>query len=242
MRNIGTIILLVVLPRTAWSQFDYGITAGGVLTELHAKISDDPHLTTSVEDVSRAAFSASLFYRERYSDFVDLGFDLALAHRSFNAKYGVGGLAGSTSSSVRAELDQLYFGVKPEVRMDAKRSAVVRFGVMAGFRIGGSAKGTYLNSGGYGNTLNHEADLIRDFGGDFRFAFGFGFRIPLGDRWAISIDPEATMAFSSMLNEGAGMRGTDMGLRIGLSRRSMDRALTELFKAPPPDPSGGPSW
>lgn len=149
MRQIGTIILLLVLPRTVWSQFDYGIAAGGVLTELHTKVSDDPHLTTSVEDVSRTAFSASIFCRERYSGFVDLGFDLTLAHRSFNARYGVGGLAGSTSSSVRAELDQLYFGVKPEVRMDAKRSAVVRFGLMAGFRIGGSAKGTYSSSGGW---------------------------------------------------------------------------------------------
>lgn len=164
-------------------------------------------------------------------------------HRSFNATYSDGGLGGGANRAVRAELDLLYFGVKPEVRMDVKRSAVVRFGVMMGFLVGGSAKGTFStwSIAGQG-TRNNDADLTRDFGGDFRFAFGFGFRATLGERWAITIDPEASIALTSILDEGAGMRGSDIGLCIGLSRRSKGRALTELFKVSPPDPSVDPSW
>lgn len=224
-------LLLIALPASVCGQFDYGISAGGVLTELHAKESNDPHVRASVEVVGRTAYSASVFYRERYSDFVDLGFDLILAHRSFSVSYSEGGMGGGVSKYAHAELDQLYIGVKPEIRMDAKRSAVVRFGFMAGFRVGGSATGTYSSYGGYGYSQSGDADLNKDFGGDLRFAFGFGFRAPVGERWSITIDPEATIAFTSMLHQGAGIRGSDIGLRIGLSRRSNGKSLSSLFKA-----------
>ncbi len=225
-------LLLITLPASVFGQFDYGISIGGVLTELHAKSSDNPHITARVGNVGRTAFSASAFYRERYSAFVDLGVDLTLAHRSFNASYSESGLGGGMDKTVRAELDQLYIGVKPEIRMDAKRNAVVRFGFMMGFRVGGSARGAFSTWSvtGQGNRIN-DADLTRDFGGDLRFAFGFGFRAPVGEQWAITIDPEATIAFTSMLNQGAGMRGSDIGLRIGLSRRSKGKPLSSLFKS-----------
>ena len=242
MRFSGPSLLLIALPATVCGQFDYGISVGGVLTELHAKDSDDPHLTSSVWNVSRTTISASAFYRERYSDFVDLGVELSLAHRSFNASYDEIGLGGGLDKTVRAEFDQLYIGVKPEVRMDAKRSAVVRFGMMAGFRVAGSAKGTYSSYGGYGNALNKDADLKGDFGGDLRFAFGFGLRAPVGERWAITIDPEATIAFTSMLKKSAGMRGSDIGLRIGLSRRSNRKSLSSLFKVDRKERNAEPIW
>ncbi len=173
---------------------------------------------------------------------MDLGFDLTLAHRSFSASYGEGGMGGGFTKYAHAELDQLYFGVKPEVRMDAKRSAVVRFGIMAGFRVGGSARGTYSSYGGYGYTWNNDAGFTHDFSADLRFAFGFGFRLPVGERWAITIDPEATIAFTSMLAQGAGMRGSDIGLRIGLSRRSNGKSLSSLFKADREKRNAEPIW
>lgn len=72
MHTYLSVVLAFALPVTVCGQFDYGISAGGVLTELHAKDSDYPRLTSSVGDVSRTAFSASVFYRERYSEFVTL--------------------------------------------------------------------------------------------------------------------------------------------------------------------------
>ncbi len=238
-----TLLVLSVASATASAQFDYGVSAGGVLTELHAKDMDNPHVTSEVWNVGRTAFSAAAFYRERYSDFVDLGFDLLLAHRSFNTDYSEGGLGGGVDKTARAELDLLYIGVKPEVRLDAKRYVVVRFGLMAGMLVGGSAKGTSRIWSVMGQgSLNNEADLTRDFSGDFRFAFGFGFRAPVGERWAITFDPEATIALTSMLTMGAGMRGSDIGLRIGLSRRSNGKSLSALFKADREERNAAPIW
>lgn len=232
MRSYAFLFSAVALSVSACAQFDHGFSVGGVISELHAKANDDPHVNTSVGSVERTTFSASVFYRERYSDFVDLGFDLSFAHRSFDVSYGESGLGGGMSNTVRANLDQLYIGVKPEVRLDAKRAAVMRFGIMGGFLVGGSAKGTSSTWSAIGQgTLNNDADLTRDFGGDIRFAFGFGFRVPLGERWSITIDPEATVALSSMLKQSPGIRGSDIGLRIGLSRRSNARSLSALFKA-----------
>ncbi len=227
----------------AMAQFDFGVSAGGVLVAIRAFESDDPHVSTWVSDVGHTAFSASAFYRERYSDFVDLGFDLTLAHQSFRAGYSNSGLSGGSSRYARVEIDQLYLGIKPEVRMDAKRMAVVRFGFMAGFRVGGSARGGASTwSMASPGTRNDDADLTSDFGGEFRFAFGFGFRVPVGDHWAVTIDPEATIGLTSILHTDGNIRGSDIGLRIGLSRRSQRKALTSLFKAPPRDPAAGAQW
>ena len=243
MRILAALIVSGLAAFPVSAQFDYGLSAGGALPKLWVVGMDDFHASASVGDVGRTAFSASAFYRERYSDFVDLGIDLVLAHQSFSIQYGYTGLGGSTNKAARAELDRLYLGLKPEVRMDAKRMAVVRFGLMAGFRAGGSARGTSFTWGAMGPGTKHDdADLADDFSGDLRFAFGFGFRIPLGDRWAVTIDPEATFGLTSLVRSYASVRGSDISLRIGLSRRSTWRALTALFKAPPRDPGAAPAW
>lgn len=243
MRTIIALIISGLVAAPACAQFDYGLSAGGVLVQMRAFESNDPHVSTWVNDVGRTAFSASAIYRECYSDFVDLGFDLTLTHQSFNAGYSDGGLGSGSNRSAHVEIDQLYIGVKPEVRMDAKRSAVVRFGLLAGMKVGGSARGSSSSWSVAGpGSRNEDADLIRDFGSDLRFAFGFGFRIPAGGQWAVTVDPEATIGLTSMLHADGTIRGSDIGLRVGLSRRSKGRALTSLFKVPPRDPGAAVEW
>lgn len=225
----------------AVAQFEYGVAVGGVLTELHARPNDDPHGSLWVDDVGRSAGSVSIFYRERYSDPVDLGVDVTWVRREFSTGYAYGGLGGGTNKAARAELDLVYIGIKPEVHLDPRRLAAVRFGLMGGFIAGGSARGS-TSSWSIQNpgSVQQDADLLRDFGGDFRFAFGFGFRVPLGEHWAIAIDPEATFALSSVLHTDAGgVRGTDVGVRIGLARRSNRKAVSALFKLPPRIPETG---
>ncbi len=242
-RTIVILSMAALVTAPANAQFDVGVSAGWALVQLRAVESDDPHLSTTVDDIGRTAFTASAFYRERYSDFVDLGLELVFLRQSFNAGYGYSGLGGGHAATAHVELDQIHIGVKPEVRMDAKRMAVVRFGLHAGMRIGGSARGsTYTWSMAGPGTRNDAADLIGDFGGDFRFAFGFGFRIPAGQRWAITIDPEATFGLTSLLHAQGNILGSNLGLRVGLSRRSQSKALTGLFKAPPRNPDEGPAW
>lgn len=243
MRFCPILILFGLASTPAYAQFDYGLAFGGVRTQMRAIQRDAPHASAWVSDATHSVFSASMFYRERYSNYVDLGFDAVLTHQSFSAGYSYSGRGGGTSKSAHAELDLLYLGIKPEVRMDAKRLAVVRFGLMAGIRMGGSARGiaqTWSAMGHY--TRLEDADLTGDFGGDLRFAFGFGFRVPAGERWAITIDPEATIGLTSMVYDHANIRGTDIGLRIGLSRRCGGKALTTLFKAKPVDAATGPAW
>lgn len=243
MRTVIALLISGWIVAPASAQFDYGVSAGGALNRMHAFVGDDPHISAWVSDVGFTALSASVFYRERYSDFVDLGLDATLIHQSFTAGYTYSALGGGSSRTAHVELDQLYIGIKPEVRMDAKRSAVVRFGLSAGIRVGGSARGsmsTWSANGSYAR--NEDADLRRDFGNDLRFAFGFGFRIPAGAQWAVTIDPEATIGLTSMLHADGTIRGSDFGLRVGLSRRCKGRALTSLFKVPPRDPGAGPEW
>lgn len=243
MRTLIAFFFAGLMSAPACAQFDYGLSVGGVLVQMRAFESEDPHVSTWVNGVGRTAISASAFYRERYSDFVDLGFDLTLTHQSFNAGYSYGGLGSGSNRSAHVEIDQLYIGVKPEVRMDAMRSAVVRFGLLTGIRVGGSARGSSSTWSVAGpGSRNDDADLINDFGGDFRFAFGFGFRVQVGERWAIIIDPEATIGLTSVLHADGTIHGSDIGVRVGLSRRSNGKALTSLFKVLPRDPAAGPEW
>lgn len=244
MRPVIAIIVSGWTFAPASAQFDYGVSAGGALNRMRAFVDDDMHVSTWVSNVGFTALCASAFYRERYSDFVDLGLDATIIHQSFTAGYTYSALGGGSSRRAHAELDQLYIGIKPEVRMDAKRSAVVRFGLSAGIRVGGSAQGSMSTWSANGSfTRNEDADLRRDFGNDLRFAFGFGFRIPAGAQWAVTIDPEATIGLTSMLRAaGSTIHGSDFGLRVGLSRRCKGRALTSLFKVPPRDPGAGVEW
>lgn len=244
MHAISASIVAVLLAVPAAAQYDLGLAVGGMHTELHVKQSDEDNTYAWVSDVGRWSGSASVFYRERYSEHVDLGLDLTWAHRSFSAGYSHASPGSSEGFAAHAEIDQLYLGIKPEVRLDTGRLAVVRFGIMAGFLVGGRVTGTadatHVGGGGYHYT---DTDLKNHFGGDLRFAFGFGFRVPLGGRWAMTIDPEASIAFSSMMRSpDAGLRGTDLGLRIGLSRRSAGRALSKLITPPPRDPAHWPEW
>ena len=231
LRFLAQVIFVVVLPAAAEAQFDYGISAGGMFTELHARPSTDPHVTSTIGYVDHAAFSASAYYRERYSEYVNLGVDLTLVHRSFGGTYANGGLGGGYTRYWHGELDQLYVGLKPEVRLDTKRFAVLRFGVMAGFRVGGHVRGNSSTWSIFGTPGSEpESDFTSLFGGDLRFVFGVGLRFPIGEHWAITLDPEANVAVTSMLKDSGGYRGSDIGLRIGFSRCSQGKSLSRLFK------------
>lgn len=239
MRTIVPLFLSAVTAFPACAQFDYGGSMGGVCTKLWVVESDDSHEAAWVRDVGASGLCFSAFYRERYSDFVDLGLDLTLVHRDFSAGYSHNGLGGGNGQAFRAEVDQLYLGLKPEVRMDAKRTAVVRFGLMVGVVALGSAKGSSStwSLGGQGSS-EESADFINHLNGGLRFAIGFGFRFPVGRQWAITIDPETTFSITSMAYP-LNLRGSDAGLRIGLSRRCNGRALTSLFKLPPTKEAAG---
>ena len=209
---------------------------------LYAKDDGNPHTTTDVRSVADLTWSATAFYRDQSTSRVNLGFDLSLVHRTFQVDYGNGGLGGGYMRSASVELDQLYVGLKPEVHLNSKRNAVFRFGLMAGFLVAGKANGsTEAWSMGNPNTLSGNEDFMDDFRGDYRAAFGFGFRAAMGTRWAITFDPEATIALSSMLKEGDGLRGWDFGLSIGLSRRSPGKGLSALFKADQVERNAKPS-
>lgn len=227
----------------AMAQFDLGISTGAVHNSLWVPPIDDPHASAWVGNVTGFTWSSSIFYRERYSSFVDLGVDLTLAHRSFSAGFRGGGLGSGFTSNAHVDMDQLYIGVKPEVHTDAKGFCVVRFGLMAGISSWGHAPGSTSGWSVAGpGTYKPSADLIHKFGGDLRFAFGLGLRFAAGTQWAITIDPESTFGLSSMLFDEARIRGSDIGLRVGLCRRFKGKALTELFKVPPRDPKAGAEW
>lgn len=241
MRAFAISFVPLFLPLAVFGQFVVGVSAGAFRQKLIGRADDASHDFTDVDQVVSPVFTASAFYRERYCANVDLGLELTFVHRSFSAYYGSYGLAGTRFRSVHAELDQLYLCITPEVHLNASGNSVVRFGVMSGVRIGGSAEGESYSSGVIGND-RHAINATNDFGGDLRLVFGFGFRLPLGDRWSVSLDPYSNTAITSMLKSASGIRGTDVGLRIGLGRRFFGKPVTKWLAANTPDLPPGPNW
>ncbi len=232
MKAIFTILASAAIA-PAMAQFDYGLSAGGVLTNLWASDSDSPHDKADINNVTPVVLTATAFYREQSAPRVNFGVDLTYIHRAFDAALYAGGLGGGSTRVGHVEMDQLYFGLKPEVRMDAKGHAVVRFGAMAGFLVGGSTVGYVHTMEALPGMQYGTLDFQKDFKSDMRLAFGFGLKVPLGGHWAFSIDPEATFAITSMLKDRESRsHGIDLGLRVGLVRQSKAKGFTSGFKLP----------
>lgn len=196
---------------------------------------------TRISNVGSPSFTASIFYREKTGGRVALGFDLGYVHQTFDASYGSYSHFGGTSSAVHADLDLLYFATIPEVRLDATGNIVARFGVLLGAPVGGTA----LELTEYhplGSSSSKRADQIEDFGLEIRFVVGLGFRVPLGSRWGVVVDPYGGMAINSMLFGGAGMKSMDLGLRLGISRRFLGRSFGQWLDTINPKPKPGDIW
>lgn len=193
---------------------------------------------------SRATFSSAqsipwtmdVYYREQGPKAVRFATGLQVVRREFFAKYDGGGLGYGSGKAVDVRLDMLYWNLQPEICVNERGSLVFRLGPQFGWLLRGTMEGRSSTwsqgSPGSGPPSSITSELQRrytsDFKGDIRFLFGFGFRLPLGERTALTIDPYWSTALTSMLDPevaSISMRGYDAGVMVGMSWQHRGRGL-----------------
>ncbi len=220
------IIVLVGSCCVAKAQYDVGVSVGLYRQWLREAPGGDDHYFGSYDDYQNPSLSAGFIYRETSAPHVNFAGELRFLRRSFRVNQGYGGLGGSNSQSIHADLDLLYINILPEVRLDGKGLAVLNFGPMIGVLLGGRVTGSaYDHVGGTIETTTFQNAPPTMFKGDLRFAFGFGLREVSVKTVALSMDAGFNLAFASLLKDKPGSRGSDLELRVAMSRRVQRKAL-----------------
>jgi hypothetical protein len=227
----------------AHGQYDVGLSIGVSRHTLVAKKSQGRG-GASFYNIDQSAMTAAIFYRERVSAHVDLGVEAQVSHKRFSVYASDGSLAGSYGIQADADLWFAHLNITPEVRMNARASAVIRFGPQIGFKLGGSMTGRRWSQFPYSSSEEHFENAKPDvFTGDIRFLFGLGFRTSTGTSYGMTIDPYVSAAITSLLKQSPGCRGTELGVRIGIAIRCKGEPFTRwLDKRLPTPPSDGGNW
>lgn len=187
----------------------------------------------------------AVYYREQGPRTVRFATGLQVVRREFFAKYDGGGLGAGYGKEVDVRLDVLYWNLQPEIRMNERGSLVFRLGPQFGWLLNGTMEGnsSSWSQGSPGSTppTSDTSELQRryasDFKGDIRFLFGLGFRLPLGEATALTIDPYWSTAVTSMLDPevaSIAMRGYDAGVLVGLSWRHPGQGFWPWLRAGAP--------
>lgn len=147
------------------AQFDVGAMVGMHRLDLRSRPSEG-HASAHFYNIAKPAVNFGLCYRERHGSHTNLGLELTWMRNEFDASLYEGSLAGGTQISAHVILHTINLAVLPEVRLSGRYSAVLRFGLAAGMRVGGTMRGTRTTSVPYSwctdTFTNAEPDM---FGG-----------------------------------------------------------------------------
>ena len=145
---------------------------------------------------------------------------------------------------VDVSLDMLYWNLHPEIRLSERGNMVLRTGLQFGWLLNSAVEGRSISwSQGSGSTppSNTETEVkeqfASDFKGDTRFLVGLGFRVPLGERTFLTVDPYWNTALSSLLNDielSISSRGCDAGILVGLAWQQRGLGFWRGLKAGSP--------
>jgi hypothetical protein len=233
--------LAVAVVQQLGAQFDVGATLGVQRSDIRGRASEG-HTSASFYNVERPQANFGLFYRERHGSHTNLGLELTWMRSEFDASLYEGSLAGGMGTNVHVVLHTLNLAVLPEVRLSGRYSAVLRFGLAAGMRVGGTMRGTRTTSVPYSwstdTFTNAEPDM---FGGELRALFGFGFYVPVGALSGITIDPYVARG-SLLLKRDPGSISNEVGLRLGWALRMKGKGFTRWLDERVPTPPDGPNW
>jgi len=227
------LIVLMAWGAPACSQFQLGASLGVFDSRIEGR-SSEGHASADLYEYGGPFPTVAIHYRERRGSHANMGFELAWVRREFHAEYSNGGLGTQSGKDMDVRLDLLYFSIVPEVRLGARSTAVVRFGLQGGFLLDSRMRGRRWSVGGlpaqsvYDEWYEGSAD--EDFGGDIRAVFGFGFQLPLNERSGLVFDPYFSGSLNSLLKQEPGSKGVDLGMRIGLARAFSSNCLTVLLE------------
>jgi hypothetical protein len=232
MRALTLVVLLFCGLRSS-AQFELGASLGAFDSRIEGR-SSEGHARAYLFAYGGPFPTAAIHYCERRGSHASMGFEMAWVRREFQAEYSNGGLGSQSGKDMDVRLDLLYFGILPEVRMGARSTAVVRFGLQGGFLIDSRMRGRQWSVGGLPATSLYdewyEGSANADFGGDVRAIFGFGFQLPMNERCIMVFDPYFSGSITSLLKQEPGSRGVDFGIRIGLARAFSTNCLTVLLE------------
>lgn len=223
------------------AQYELGASLGAYQYSIVERKED--HAQANFDQLSTPSFNASLFYRERWGKVMNFGVELQFSRKSFDARYGDGGLGGGRGTIAHVDLDLMHLNITPEVKLGGRDNAVLRFGFQFGFKLGGSMTGSSWAWLG----ADRSSDVFvgadpQDFKGDFRFLLGLGYRHKADTPWGVTFDPYFSAAIGSILKDPPGAKGTEFGLKVGCSIRRERTPLMKLIDSKMPMPPAGPNW
>lgn len=221
----------LMLANPAFAQFDLGFSAAAYDFNIEARKSEG-HAQAYFSEISTPAYGFSITYSERRSEHADITFALEFTRKSFHASYSNGGLGGGTSTAEHVDLDLLHFTIAPEVYLDPRKLAAVRFGVQVGWKLRGYATGRTWQYGypPLSGPYDYEGAGATHFGGDLRGLFALHFQFGSGNGF-ITVEPYLSAPIGSLLKSEPGSRGNDFGLRLGWAWRMKGRTLFERIDA-----------
>ena len=230
------------LTMISGAQYEVGASFGLYHDALQGRRSEG-YSYAEFDDLPVISLVASIHYRERCSSRTDLGVELQFVRKSFSVLAREGGLAGSSGIDADVSLYLMHLNITPEVKMNESGSIRLRFGPQFGFKLGGSVTGQKWVS----YPFNYSTDTLArsapsDLKGDIRFLFGMGFRSNALSKWAVTCDPYYSVAIGSILKIRPGAKGSDLGIKIGLTKRVDRRTLTQWIDKRMPTPPPGPNW
>lgn len=226
---------------TLMAQYELGASLGAYQYSIVERKED--HAQATFDQLATPSFNASLFYRERWGKVMNLGVELQFSRKSFDARYGDGGLGGSRGTIAHVDLDLMHLSITPEMRLGGGDNAVLRIGLQIGFKLGGSMTGSsWVIYNGNERNSSYVGASPSDFKGDLRFLFGFGFRHRAVTPWGVTFDPYFSAAIGSILKDPPGAKGTEFGLKMGCSIRRERTPLMKLIDSKMPMPPAGPNW
>jgi len=218
MRFVATFTSLMLCVVSSAAQYDIGISGGVFSFQLNNKAKDRYRPTSF--STSQLPWSVSAWYRERGKKAVGLQVELQWMQKAFHTEFSSGGLGGGTNYSEDVVAQFVHFHIGPEVQIGQRKLFQFRTGPQIGILVGGTKSGTseswsIISAPTSGQVTNVR---LKDYQGDVRWLFSFGYQQGFGGRFRCSIDPYVSFGLTG-IHANPHMALRDIGVRISGSVR-----------------------
>ncbi len=226
------IALALVAHVSAYAQFDLGISGGGYVYSLRAKDADGGRATASFASDQAFPWSVALHYRERGESQLRFATELMVLRREFRIVQSYGGLGSGHDEVWDVRLDQIYWGILPELYLDAKKMSVLRFGAQFGWALNATKEGSRNSWSSIPPSTSKEefGRIPADYGGDIRALLGIGYRLHLKGSTSVVLDAFVSSSITSMGGGPVAVRSSDAGIRAGISWARPGKGLWRGFR------------
>lgn len=213
------IALAFVAHLGASAQFDLGISGGGYVYSLSAKDPQGGRATANFGSDQAFPWTVALYYREGGDTKLRFASELMFLRREFHVVQHSGGMGSQSDLVANVRLDQIYWGILPELYLDTDKMFVMRFGAQFGWALSATEEGisSSWSSMTLTRTTTEFGSRSADHGGDLRALLGWSYRLPLKGNTSVVLDAFVSNSITSMGGGPVAVRSSDAGLRAGIS-------------------------